>query len=340
MVKAVTRTGTEMTQRALVIAAAFALVSMSAAVQADPLSAGRRMAELFLHGDVDAIWSASTPEMQKTLGSAGNLAAVHGDLLADFGAEETILSERTDEQSGYDVYTRVSRWTQAPTPLELTISFDGAERIAGFLIRPQPVAAPSRFLDYETRATLRLPADGDWFVYWGGREIKDNYHAVDVGQRFAVDLLVMRDGQSHVGDPSRLESYHCWGRPILAPAEGVVMRAIDGLTDQAIGAFDPGNPAGNHVVIDFGNDEYGFLAHLQQGSIRVSRGDTVAAGQEIGLCGNSGNSSEPHLHFHMQTSPRLGRGEGLPAQFTNYQADDVPVSRGEPRKGETIQPAE
>lgn len=322
------------------IVAAFALVCMSVAAKADPLSAGQRMAERFLHGDVDAIWAASTPEMQQVFGSVGNLAALHRDLLADFGAEDSILSERADAQTGYDVYTRVSRWTQTPAPLELSIAFDNAERIAGFLIRPQPLAVPSQFLDYETKAELRLPVDGDWFVYWGGRDIEDNYHAVDVGQRFAIDLLVMRDGQSYSGDPSRLESYHCWGRPILAPAEGVVVRAVDGLPDQAIGASDPADPAGNHVVIDFGNDEYGFLAHLRQGSVRVAKGDAVAMGQEIGLCGNSGNSSEPHLHFHMQTSSRLGQGEGLPAQFMNYRANGRLIDRGEPRRGETIQPAE
>lgn len=329
-----------MMYRNSVIAAALVLFGMPVAAQADPLSEGRRMAERFLHGYVDAIWSASTPEMQQAFGSATNLAALRDDLLADFGDEGAILTERADVQAGQDVYTRVSRWSESSAPLELVIAFDDAERISGFVIRPQPVAAPSQFLDYETKATLRLPVDGDWFVYWGGRDIADNYHAVDVGQRFAVDLLVMRDGQSHAGDPSRLENYHCWERAILAPAEGVVMRAVDGLPDQAIGAADPANPAGNYVVIDFGNEEFGFLAHLREGSVRVAQGDVVTAGQEIGLCGNSGNTSEPHLHFHMQTSPRLGQGEGLPAQFTNYQADSVPVSRGEPLRGETIQPAE
>ena len=261
------------------------------------------------------------------------------ELQAGFGDEGAILTERTDAQAGYDVYTRVSQWTSNSTPLELVIFFDDAERIAGFVIRPQPVAAQNQFLDYKTKATLRLPVEGDWYVYWGGRDIEENYHAVDVGQRFAVDLLVMRNGQSHSGDPSRLESYHCWGRSIFAPAEGVVVRAVDGLPDQTIGAADPSNPAGNHVVIDFGNEEYGFLAHLRQGSVRVDKGDVVSIGQEIGLCGNSGNTTEPHLHFHMQTSPTLGQGAGLPMQFTNYQSDGVPISRGEPRRGETIQPA-
>lgn len=322
------------------IAVILIFTGMSVSAQADPLSLGRRMAEGFLSGYVEIVWSSSAREMQQAFGSAENLAALRDDLLADFGSEQAVLSERTAEQAGHDVYTRVSRWTETPAPLELVIAFDGAERISGFFIRPQPVAASSQFLDYETKAVLRLPVDGNWFVYWGGRGIEDNYHAVDVGQRFALDLLIVRDGQTHSGDASALESYYCWGQPVLAPAKGIVMRAVDGLPDQAIGESDVANPAGNHIVIDFGGDEYGFLAHLQQGSVRVVKGDVVATGQEIGLCGNSGNTSEPHLHFHMQTSPRLRQGEGLPVQFTNYRANGVLINRGEPQKGESIQPAE
>lgn len=324
----------------LALATAMAMNGLPVAAQADPLSAGRRMAERFLHGDVDAIWSASTAEMQQAFGSAANLAGLHDRLLADFGSETTILSEHTDAQTGYEVYTRVSRWRRAPAPLELVIAFEGADRIAGFVIRPRAVAAPSQFMEYETSAALRLPVEGEWFVYWGGRDLETNYHAVDAGQRFAMDLLVMRNGQSHSGDPASVESYHCWGRPILAPAEGTVVRVVGDQPDQAIGAADPVNPAGNHVVIDFGNGEFGFLAHLRQGSVRVTEGDVVSAGQEIGLCGNSGNTSEPHLHFHLQTTPRLGEGVGLPAQFTSYRADGEMIPRGEPARGQTIQPAE
>lgn len=325
-----------MKQLTLGIPAALLLTGISGVATAASLSAGQRMAERFLRGEVDAIWSAATPEMQEAFGSAQSLAAFHGELLANFGSEDIVLSERMDAQSGLEIYTRVSRWTQAPTPLEISIAFGAEGQIAGFLVRRQPLAAPSRFLDYQTKANLRLPVNREWFVYWGGRDIEDNYHAVDVSQRFALDLLVMRDGQSYSGDPSRVENYHCWGRPILAPADGVVLRAVDDLPDQAIGTTAGENPAGNHIVIDFGNDEYGVLAHLRKGSVSVAEGDTVAAGQEIGLCGNSGNTSEPHLHFHIQTSPKPGQGEGLPAQFTNYRSNGTAINRGEPQRGERI----
>lgn len=306
--------------------------------QADPLSAGQQVSEAFLGGDVKSVWTRSTSDMQEAFGSIGDLTSLRDGLLSDLGTEEAVLSERVEKQAGHNVFTRLSRWTDAPALIELVIAFDDAEHIAGFFVRPQPVAADSPYLNYETKAQMRLPVEGEWYVYWGGRGIEDNYHAVDRGQRFALDLLVLKDGESHDGEPNNLESYHCWDRPILAPAGGVVGGVVDGLPDQAIGSTDPGNPAGNHVVIDFGDDEYGFLAHLRQNSVRVAKGDHVVPGQEIGRCGNSGNTSEPHLHFHLQTSPSLGQGEGLPLQFTDYRANGVAIHRGEPTKGEVIQP--
>ncbi|MBA4491956.1 hypothetical protein [Paracoccus sp. S1E-3] len=75
--------------------------------------------------------------------------------------------------------------------------------MVGFQIRPQAVAAPSPYLDYDTRAKLHLPVEGEWFVHWGGRTVGENYHAADPGQRFALDLLVRE------GDAATLESYHC-----------------------------------------------------------------------------------------------------------------------------------
>src|SRR5690606_7128195 len=107
-------------------------------------------------------------------------------------------------------------------------------------------------------------------------------------------------------------------QPVLAPANGTVAHATGDLPDQAIGDTDRANPAGNHVAIDLGNDEYVFLAHLRRGSVAVKEGDTVAEGQVLGRCGNSGNTSEPHLHIHLQTSPILGQGEGLPVFFNSY----------------------
>lgn len=306
-------------------------------VAADPLTAGRQVAEAFHQGDAERILADATPELRAALGSSEALTTLRDQLREGWGTEDLVLSERVETQAGYEVFTRVSRWTGAEMPVEMVVSFDQAGKIAGFFIRPQPVAAPSDHLDYRTKASLRLPVDGTWHVVWGGREIARNYHAIDRGQRFAIDLVMTRNGSSHAGDPADLASYHCWGRPVLSPAAGVVVSAVDGLLDQRIGDSDPQNPAGNHVVLDLGQGEYAFLAHFQRGSLRVAPGESVAAGEVLGQCGNSGNSSEPHIHMHLQDSPLLGQGAGLPAQFLNYRADGAVIARGEPQQGEMIE---
>ena len=308
------------------------------AVAQDP-STGADVAALFASGETASLWGAMDPEMRATVGSAESFATFRNQVGLDFGEEAELLSERTTQDEGLEVHERVARWTGWPVPIQTIVALDEDGRISGFLIRPVPTAAESDRLDYRTKAALRLPFDGTWHVFWGGRTLEQNYHAVDPGQRFALDLVVMVDGQTHSGDPAVLAGYHCWDRPVLAPAAGRVARAVGDLPDQAIGASDPFHPAGNHVVIDFGEGEYGFLAHLHEGSVAVAEGDAVEAGQEIGRCGNSGNTSEPHLHFHLQTSATLGAGVGLPAQFRSYRADGNTVAVGEPVRGQTIEPA-
>ena len=296
--------------------------------------------EAFLRGDAADFWAASTPDLQAALGSAAALAETRKAAMAQYGEEAEILSEEIEEREGYGLYTRLARWTNSAAPLESLAAVDQEARVAGFVIRARPIAAPNPHLAYETKARLRLPFKGSWFVYWGGREIEANYHAANLQQRFAMDAMIFKDGLSHAGDPAVLENYHCWNQPILAPADGVAARAVDEFPDLPIGEMDPQNPAGNHVVIDFGNGEYGFLAHLRRGSLTVETGDPILAGQEIGRCGNSGNTSEPHLHIHLQTSVWLDQGHGLPMPFVDYVADDEFVARGEPQKGQTIRPAE
>ena len=95
---------------------------------------------------------------------------------------------------------------------------------------------------------------------------------------------------------------------------------------------------GNHVIIDHGNGEFSFLCHLRNGSVKVKPGDKVTKGQEIARCGNSGNTSEPHLHYHLQATGKFGDGDGLPAQFRDVVIDGKDVARGEPLRGQTIAP--
>lgn len=328
------------------LALLLASMPMSAHAQAAPaaspddhaMQAGRELSQLFLQGDTDAVWARMTPQMQAALGDAAALAGFRGKLTHDLGEEQAVIDESAAIESGAHVYVRTSRWSKLPSPILMQWAVDDAGRVAGFAVQPKPQAAPSPHLDYQTKAHLRLPFEGQWYVFWGGHDIGQNYHAASPGQRFAYDLVKRVDGNSHRGDGSALEDYYCWDEKILAPADGTVLEALDGLPDQAIGTRNADAVTGNHVMLDLGNDEYAMLAHLRRGSVVVEAGQQVTAGDELGRCGNSGNTSEPHLHFHLQDAPEFGEGNGLPAFFEHYTADGKAVERGEPVKGQVIAP--
>jgi hypothetical protein len=211
--------------------------------------------------------------------------------------------------------------------------------VARLLLSLRRRPATSRFLDYQTKTALRLPFEGEWYVYWGGRSVAQNYHCATRNQRFAYDFLILKDGRSFRRTGKSNDDYYCFGQPIYAPGEGFVVDAVNEVPDNLPGAMNPQQALGNHVILDHGNGECSFIAHLQQGSVRAQPGSRVEAGTLMGACGNSGNSSEPHLHFHLQTIAVLFRGEGLPAFFCHYMVSGKSVTRGEPIAGQTIRHA-
>jgi len=302
------------------------------------IEAGQALTRAFLDGDLAAVHARFDERMQAAMDPAA-LVAFREQVAAQLGEEQSVTSEEAVPVQGLDSYVRLSRWSKLPAPVLTQWVFAPDGRVAGFVIRPadaQPQAAESPHLQRDTVAELRLPFHGEWVVFWGGRDIAQNYHAANPAQRFAYDFVQRVDGRSHTGDGSELAQYHCWGEPILAPADGTVVEAVGDLPDQAIGTTNARQPAGNHVMLDLGHGEYALLGHLRQGSIAVEAGQQVAAGEEIGRCGNSGNTSEPHLHFHLQDSPVFGEGLGLPAFFNGYVADGEAVERGEPVKGQVL----
>ena len=196
--------------------------------------------------------------------------------------------------------------------------------------------APSNYLDYETIAELELPFNDDWFVVWGGRTIEENRHASLDDQRFAIDAVQIENGSTFVGDGRQNEDYYCYGDTLYAPESGQIVEMENSVHDNIPGQTNTNQLFGNYVIISHGNEEYSVLAHFIKNSIIVSAGDLVDKGQVIGLCGNSGNSTEPHLHYHLQNKPSIGHGVGLPAQFQNYYANEVFTAVGEPLKDQTV----
>ena len=254
------------------------------------------------------------------------------------------LSERTGMQDGLATYSATYAW-RGGQDLRVDVAFAAATpnaRIAGIVLTPVAslTLPPDPRAGYRLKATLHLPfAPGEaWFVFWGGETRWQNYHVDSPDQRHAFDFLVRQGGTTHRGDGDQADQYFAWGRRIVAPAGGVVVETENGLPDNRPRVqTDRNNPFGNHVFLNLGNGEFAAFAHLQRGSVRVKTGERVKTTQIIGLCGNSGNTSEPHLHFHIQDKPYPFRDStGLPVAFVGYTSDGKRQARGTPVQGETL----
>ncbi len=147
-----------------------------------------------------------------------------------------------------------------------------------------------------------------------------------IAQRFAIDWVrIGNDGNTHHGDPLDNKNYYAYGSEALAVADGIITEVKDGIPanvpNSRAGPITLENVGGNHVVLDIGNGNYAFYAHLQANSIRVKPGDKVRRGQVLGLVGNTGNSSEPHLHFHIANADSPLGAEGLPYAFPSFEIE-------------------
>lgn len=173
----------------------------------------------------------------------------------------------------------------------------------------------------EVQGQLVFPLrSGTWVVAAGGVAAL-NHHLMLGTQTGALDLVSLRgDGARADGvAPRDLASYQAYASPVVSPCCGLVVSAVDGEPERLWSRAKTTHPAGNHVRIDTGT-EIIQLAHLRTGSILVSAGDQVVAGQPIGEVGCSGRTSEPSLHLHAE------RGEeGLRLRFC-----DVPARRLRP----------
>jgi murein DD-endopeptidase len=147
-----------------------------------------------------------------------------------------------------------------------------------------------------------------------------------ISQRFAIDWVgLFPDGKTYHGDPSDNNNYRAYGSEIHAVASGTVTQIKDGLPQNTPGAKSLAVPitletiGGNHVIVDIGDGLFAFYAHMQPGSVRVKVGDHVQVGQVLGLIGNTGNSSEPHLHFDICNASSELACEGIPYAFASFE---------------------
>ncbi|MGB0872996.1 MAG: M23 family metallopeptidase [Solirubrobacterales bacterium] len=146
-----------------------------------------------------------------------------------------------------------------------------------------------------------------------------------LAQRFAVDWEQLDASGRTVrkgADATMSSNYTIYGKQAIAAADGTVESVVDGLPDQEPGALPESSTLpeadGNNVVIDLGGGFFMLYAHLKSGSLKVKQGDKVKRGQPIGLVGNSGNTSAPHLHFHVMDGPSALTSEGVPYVIDSF----------------------
>jgi murein DD-endopeptidase MepM/ murein hydrolase activator NlpD len=173
----------------------------------------------------------------------------------------------------------------------------------------------------EAPVALEFPlSNGAFYIVQGGASYLLNYHRVSAAQKFALDITRLGPGARRAAGllPSDPSGYFVYGNDVSAPCTGRVRYAFDGLADSAIPSGDVLDPAGNHVAIDCAAQAVTVvLAHLGKGTVRVHTGDRVATGQVLASVGQSGHSSEPHLHIHAarETDDTGMRGLGVPMTF-------------------------
>jgi len=293
-------------------------VIVSVAVAAGTASAGetptdrfevvaRRLVQAFNAQDVQAFQQDWGPVMVKALPRQQTQVFLRG-LFTQLGEIQGLDSPRFVPPNQAVFPARFERGN-----LDIKIVLDERDRISGlwFLPHVPDIPVPEK---HETE--LALPFKGRWKVFWGGDTRELNQHHDVSNQRYAFDFVVVdEEGRTHSGEGRGNEDYYAFGKEILAPADGAVTQVITGVRDNSPGSMNPYSALGNAVFIQHREHEVSVLAHLKLDSTRVSAGDRVTRGQVVGLCGNSGNSSEPHLHYHLQNTPVIQDGTGIKCFF-------------------------
>jgi len=197
----------------------------------------------------------------------------------------------------------------------------------------QMLGIPIRY--YQQKTALIVPFRGHGIV--GQDYITSGGHG-GYTNAFGIDLDGLDQLDGELSEANENASDAGWGRELLAPAAGTVVYTRNDVPTNPRPGVEPGDDwyrplhdpvmayAGNGVIIDHGNSEYSALMHMQPGSVTVKPGDRVAAGQVIGRLGNSGDAFGPHLHYQLQSGPRLFQDQSLPFRFQNI---DAPLHRGE-----------
>lgn len=183
---------------------------------------------------------------------------------------------------------------------------------------PRAAIQAAAIVVVEAKSALMWPfAPGESYsVMWGGTNPDQNAHSAVPEQRFALDLVQRNaTGTTFNGDGKKNTDYVIYGQKVRSSTAGTVVRVIKGVPENTPGQLNPYQVTGNTVIVQTPEGEFVLYAHLQTKSIKLKEGKKVKAGKTIGTVGNSGNSTEPHLHFQVMTQADLQKSECLLPNF-------------------------
>ncbi|TXS41302.1 M23 family metallopeptidase [Streptomyces sp. uw30] len=204
------------------------------------------------------------------------------------------------------------------------------------------------------------PVTGRWSALNSPADRTPSHGTHAYGQTYAIDIVAEPEPGARPGFRAvwplarRNADFPAFGAPLLAVADGTVVRADDRQRDHLSRTSLPGllylmlfegavreiggvrRIVGNHVILDLGDGTHALYAHVRRGSLTVREGDRVRAGQELGRCGNSGNSSEPHVHFQLMDGPDPDTARGIPFTWRgigvprNQEVFESPTTASQP----------
>ncbi|MCK6588517.1 MAG: M23 family metallopeptidase [Polyangiaceae bacterium] len=205
----------------------------------------------------------------------------------------------------------------------------GRDAAARPALPPSGVALAQGARLHRDAIRYRMPVVGLWRVHrthYGSRN----------DQAYALDLVAYTN-ESFARKTKRTNAdYSSYGQPIVADAPGVIVIAVDGVPDNEPGVVNKYDLHGNYVVIDHENGEYSLMAHFIPGSLTVRKGQRVEAGAQLGLCGNSGQSTMPHLHWQVMDNPLAHLARGVAPRYLPYERNGD-TTQALPDRGDTVE---
>ncbi|WP_172382965.1 M23 family metallopeptidase [Streptomyces sp. MNP-20] len=225
------------------------------------------------------------------------------------------------------------------------VAATGIGLLLGRTARQQTVSAPPAPVE------VAAPVTGRWSALNSPADKVPSHGTHALAQTYAIDITAEGDASGEHARPGfawlwpvvrRAGAFPAFGAPLLAVADATVVHAEDRQRDHLSrnsllgllyflfvegtvrGAAPPRRVIGNHVVLDLGDGVHAAYAHVRRGSLTVRAGDRVREGQAIGQCGNSGNSTEPHVHFQLMDGPDIDTARGVPFRWRGI---GVPANR-------------